>query len=77
MFNRNDRDLTLWINDDALGELEGGTEPKKVQKCIDDKELQKLVDWFTLALFGEHVRDHEAQTWREGCDRYFVRGRHP
>jgi hypothetical protein len=40
-------------------------------RCIDDlKEFEKLGDWFALALFGRHVRLHEARTWRERCKRY-------
>ena len=90
---------TLRMNDDALGRLEEGTEPKttiekeqtgdveeeqrtrdieenqredteKGQKRLDVKESKKLLEWFALALFGRHVRLHEAQAWRERCGRY-------
>ncbi|RXW17402.1 hypothetical protein EST38_g8457 [Candolleomyces aberdarensis] len=43
--------------------LEAGDVP---EKTVENKEL---LEWFTLALFGRHVTEHEASTWREHVNR--------
>ena len=55
--------LSLPTNDDApvtMGEDKDGR----------DNTRQTVLEWFTLALFGRHVMQHEAKIWRERCEGY-------
>jgi hypothetical protein len=53
-------------DDDTEMEQKDVKEAKEQQR----HEVQKLVEWLALALFGRHVRLHEAQAWKERCGRY-------
>ncbi|RXW24841.1 hypothetical protein EST38_g998 [Candolleomyces aberdarensis] len=51
-----------------------GDAPVKIEGDEEDEERekarQKLLEWSTLALFGRHVMEHEANTWKERCEGY-------
>jgi hypothetical protein len=53
-------------NDDTGKEQKDVEEEKEQQR----REVQKLVEWLALALFGRHVRLHEAKGWKKRCGRY-------